>query len=48
MVIGLGGVLQGATHIDAAAFSSLGIVGFGLILVGGLFVIVVFRPRPSE
>jgi protein-S-isoprenylcysteine O-methyltransferase Ste14 len=48
MVIGVGGVLQGASHIDAAAFSSLGIVGIGLFLVGGLFVIVVFRPRPSE
>ena len=48
IVMALGVVLQGASYIEPAAFSILRVVGFALFLLGGLFVIVVFRPRPSQ
>ena len=48
LVMGLGGVLLGASYIDPAAFSSLRLVGIGLFFLGGVFVVVVFRPRPSQ
>jgi len=46
--MGLGAALQAAAFIETFAFSSLRLVGIGLFLLGGVFVIVVFRPRPSE
>lgn len=48
MAMGLGGALQGASFVETVAFSSLRVVGIGLFLLGGLFVVVVFRPRPSQ
>ncbi|HEY8798253.1 MAG TPA: hypothetical protein VIO85_10365 [Candidatus Dormibacteraeota bacterium] len=48
IVMGLGAALQAAAFIETFAFSSLRLVGIGLFLLGGVFVIVVFRPRPSE
>jgi len=48
IVTGLGAVLEGASLIEAVAFSSLRVVGIGLFLFGALFVVVAFRPRPSQ
>ena len=48
IVMGLGVVLEGASYTEPVAFLSLRFVGIGLFLLGGLFVVVVFRPRPSQ
>jgi hypothetical protein len=48
IAIGLGCVLQAASDIETVAFSRLGLVGIGIFLVGGLFMVVAFRPRPSQ
>ena len=48
VVMGLGAVLEGASFIEAVAFSSLRVVGIGPFLFGALFVVVALRPRPSQ
>jgi hypothetical protein len=45
IVVGAGGVLQGASYIEPA-FSILRVIGLALFVVGGAFAIVIFRPRP--
>jgi hypothetical protein len=48
IVIGLGGVLEAASQIDPAAFSSLRGVGIVPFFVGCALVVVLLRPRPSQ
>ncbi len=47
-IAGLGCLLQGASDIETVAFASLRLLGIGVFLVGFVFMVVAFRPRPSQ
>jgi len=48
LIAPVGAVLEGASFIEAVAFTSLRVVGIGPFLFGALFVVVALRPRPSQ
>jgi hypothetical protein len=46
--IGLSSVLLGASIIETVAFSSLRLVGLGLLVIGILLLVLASRPQPTQ